>query len=84
MKTSVCTACAAPIRWARSIHSRPVPLNARPDSLRGNVRLDGDLAFVLAGEELDAARRAGTPLYLSHFVSCPAADAFRKRLKGGG
>jgi hypothetical protein len=54
-----------------------MPVDLEPDEA-GNVRLTArnyrpgsPLAEVLTGNELAQARRAGEPLYLAHFATCP-------------
>jgi hypothetical protein len=60
-----------------------MPLDVAPDE-RGNIVLEQvegeveEVAFVLAGERLSAARGVET-LYTSHFATCPEADSWRKR-----
>lgn len=75
-----CRACGAPILFARAVGDtsrRPNPIDARP-SERGNIRLFADGRYVVLGSgEVDAYRLAGTPLYISHFVTCPEAGRFR-------
>lgn len=76
-----CRSCQQPIRWATTPAGRVMPLDLDPHP-DGNVRLGWvggeQLALVLAGAELEAARiddpRA---LYRSHFATCPDADRWR-------
>lgn len=50
-----------------------MPLDQEPCA-DGNIAVEGDVARVLKkGEEYDG------PRYKSHFATCPAAAAFRRR-----
>lgn len=68
-----CRSCAAPIIWARSTTTGALmPLDAEPHE-------DGNCELVDAGVIVHGADRpmfAG-PLHLTHFVTCPDADAWR-------
>lgn len=80
---SHCRSCAAPIRWAKTLNGKAIPLNAEPDPA-GNIALKdtGDpnapLARVLAGADLFDARTAGTELWLSHYATCPDGQKWRR------
>lgn len=81
---SSCRSCAAPIRWAKTLGGKAIPLNAQPDPA-GNITLKetGDpkapLARVLAGADLFDARTAGTELWMSHYATCPDSQKWRRR-----
>ena len=77
-----CRSCDAPILFAFSWSTgRRMPVDVEPSPL-GNIALDmtGTVAAadVLTGDTLTRARDGDRKLYLSHFVSCPDADAHRK------
>ena len=76
-----CRSCDAPILFAFSRTGRRMPVDVEPSPL-GNIALDmrGTVAAadVLTGDSLTRARDQDRKLYLSHFVSCPDADAHRK------
>jgi hypothetical protein len=55
-----------------------MPLDVEP-SEHGNIRIEGEVAFVLARGALSAARRSGVPLRISHFATCPRAEQHRRR-----
>lgn len=80
---SHCRSCGAPVRWARTLTGKAIPLDTEPDPA-GNIALDdtGDpnapQARVLAGVDLFDARSAGATLWLSHFVTCPEAGKWRR------
>lgn len=86
-----CRACRATIRWVVLKSGKRNPLNLEPDRERGNVliiREDVDStrygvtvgrALVLNDHDLQLERGRETPLYLSHFATCPARDQFRRR-----
>lgn len=75
---SVCQACEAPIRWARTAAGRNMPLNADPDD-DGNVYLNTDGTCVTLAPPMDDEYRAlGFRLYMPHHATCPNADQFRR------
>lgn len=76
---SRCSSCAAPIMWAKVTRSGArIPIDADPVA-GGNVRVvAGDRVEVLTKAEAEAAERAGVPLHVSHFATCPDAREHRK------
>lgn len=62
------------MRWARTVHDKPIPLDPEPHPY-GNLDLRDGIAHYLADDE--AAAHEG-PLYLAHFVTCPNAAQHRK------
>jgi len=81
---SHCRSCGAPVRWARTLNDKAMPLDAEP-SPAGNITLKetddprAPLARVLAGDDLFAARSAGATFYLSHYATCPDGEKWRRR-----
>lgn len=80
-----CRACAAPIRFlyqrqsATLISTKTNPIDAKAVS-DGNVQIFDDRTYqILTGENLETARRDGTPLHKSHFATCPNAGEFRNK-----
>lgn len=69
-----CDHCAATIMWLRTEHGKLMPVDARADWERGNVRRDGGRATVLGRAEAAAQRAAGVPLRTHHRLSCPHAS----------
>lgn len=79
-----CGSCAATIIWALTSNFRRIPLDAAPQE-NGNLAVVGEqggvpVVVVVRSDGTD------TPLwgpdearYLSHFVSCPQADTWRKK-----
>jgi hypothetical protein len=65
-----CRACQAPIRWAKTVNNKSIPLDPDP-VLGGNIELVGELACVLTKETVAARRIEGKPMYISHFATCP-------------
>ncbi len=64
-------------------NGKAAPMDPDP-SPRGNVRVDWPherlaTGRVLRKPELDQAREARDPLYLSHFATCPKAKQRRSR-----
>lgn len=84
MNGNKCKSCGAAIRWVRVTSSRTgkeaaMPVDDRP-SLRGNILIDGDEATVLSNAEADEVRLSGgTPMFLSHFATCPNAARHRSK-----
>lgn len=81
---ATCSSCKAPIRFLRSVNPphRLLPVDSSPPAdVQGNVRLldaNGPMVDVLGPLEVAAAEADGETLYVSHFATCPHADAHRK------
>lgn len=79
----VCRACKAPIVWAKMPSGKANPLDVDP-SARGNVRLEPEVpgqprqGVALGKHDAESARLSGERLYLSHFVTCEHAAAFKR------
>jgi hypothetical protein len=76
-----CRSCEAPILWAKTVKGKRMPLD--PDPVEdGNIWIiraepDGPVISVALASE-------GVPplvqhRYVAHFVTCPDADAWRKK-----
>lgn len=80
-----CSGCGVPIAWRTTHGSRgatkPIPLDVAPNDDRGNVVVRGDTATVLTRPQVLGAKATATPLYTSHFASCPHASTFRNGAK---
>lgn len=75
-----CRSCSARIVWATTKSGKKMPVDVAPHP-EGNVFLDETSpprAHVLAGEDLAKARRIGTELRRSHFVTCSNARDWRR------
>ena len=73
---SACRSCGAPIRWVRTTYGRLVPIDPDPVS-NGNIviqPISGTADYVRKGAYIDQT----WDRYVSHFVTCPDADAWRK------
>lgn len=76
-----CDGCGRAIRFAVSESGRPMPMEADP------VALGTPGGFVLRKQGRDTVAisvgatvvEAGEKVYVSHFASCPQADAFRRK-----
>lgn len=84
--TGHCSACGAPIVFARQTGkagARLNPIDAEPGPSGSNLRLfaDDGLYIVIRRDEIEPMRAAGVPLHQSHFVTCPHADSYRRRAK---
>jgi hypothetical protein len=70
-----CDSCKAPIYWARTEANRDMPLDAEPVE-------DGTFAFFDETNRIryikPSARRDDSPLYKSHFATCPEGPGWRK------
>jgi len=70
---SVCRACGAEIRWARTAaKGRPIPLDVEPNP-DGNVIIEDGLAIVLGAPSLLDGER-----WMPHMVTCPQASSFKR------
>jgi hypothetical protein len=72
-----CRSCNQEIRWAQTTKGKAIPLDVEP-------REDGNLVLERDAEGNDIARgfspliHTGKPRYVSHFATCPQANAWRK------
>jgi hypothetical protein len=81
-----CRSCKKPIIWAITEKNKRIPIDPKP-AANGNIALvdRGNFLLPLAHYKsagLIAAMRAAeptTPLFLSHFATCPDAARFRKK-----
>lgn len=75
--TDNCKACGASIIWARASTGRAMPVDAYPT--RGaNVRLRWEGQEVKAEVVRAQLAFGSTSNHLSHFVTCPKADEWRR------
>lgn len=80
METTNCQSCGRAIRfltYVKTGKSNPIDADPSPD---GNVAIDETEGTytILTKKQLDEARAARDPLYLSHFTTCPDAKTYRK------
>ena len=68
-----CRSCNAEIVWVKTANGKSMPIDAQPYE-------DGNLALV-DGMALVATEPKGSPLYKSHFATCPNAKQHRKASK---
>lgn len=68
-----CRSCDAEIIWAVTDSGKNMPLDVGPAE-----RPSGLFTLDTTCEPPHATSAAGQPVYLSHFVTCPNADAHRK------
>jgi hypothetical protein len=78
--------CGAPITfvWLESSHRRH-PIDPEP-SEKGNMKLLGlhgedPKAHLLSRSQREEALDRGVWLYISHYATCPDAEAFRRRAR---
>jgi len=73
MRVEHCRSCGARIIWAiTAATGRSMPVDADPVE-HGNVVLES-----VDGKPLAFVGQAGEPRYVSHFVSCPEANRWRR------
>jgi hypothetical protein len=78
---SKCRGCDADINWASTPAGKSMPLDPEPHP-DGNIEahVDGSGRWHVDIVHADSQSTMFTPnLYLSHFVTCPNAEEFRKR-----
>lgn len=73
---SRCKSCLAEITWARTEKGRRIPLDAEPVE-GGNIQLQDGIAVII-GHGPTLLDDEG-PRHLSHFVTCPNSQDWRKR-----
>lgn len=71
--TSRCKTCGAAIRWAKTNAGKPIPLDLEPVATGNLVLTSTGIALPLSWE-----LPGGEPRYVSHFATCPDADAHRR------
>jgi hypothetical protein len=69
---ATCRSCNAPIRWARTVNDKAIPLDAQPTTL-GNLELRGQVAHHVTPDHNALGTR-----YTSHFATCKNAAQHRK------
>jgi hypothetical protein len=70
---SVCRSCGRPIRWAKTSSGHNIPVDIERREGAGNIQLVDQGSYLAA-----IVGRAGSGPWVSHFVTCPQADAHRK------
>lgn len=82
---SACRSCKAPIRWAETDAGKAIPIDPEPvptgNLVMTHVTVGGPVRvryvrvrYVRKGEQLSPE----APRYVTHFVSCPERDQWRK------
>ena len=89
MKKATCRGCGAPIVWIRTTGGKSMPCDAKPVLYKERkgaagkiVTPNGEVLSCDLDVEPDEATGIG---YISHFVTCPQAEQFRRKwaLKDG-
>jgi hypothetical protein len=70
---SVCKSCGAPIRWAKSLSGRAMPLDEKPNP-KGNI-----LLLPSGGAMVVTDTCHHSELFTSHFATCPQANQHRSK-----
>lgn len=84
MQFTTCGKCPARIFFAETRNGRRNPIDADP-APRGNIKITerGDaMPYAETLSPIEALAVQSTPgavLYMSHFVTCPKADTFRRK-----
>lgn len=75
-----CKRCGAPIRYLRTKNGKSAPVDAKPVTLREADVAEGlsQGRRLLDREGSNRLHEAGETGFVSHFATCPHADAFRK------
>ena len=80
-KTSICKGCGQLIRWIRTPGGKSMPCDydqvtywQTPGGTKKIVTPNGEVVSAELSGELDKATGVG---YISHFATCPRAEAFR-------
>ena len=71
-----CRSCDAPIEWAITTKGSHIPLDPEPTPAGNLVLIDGIARHPTLGEDVPYLQ------YISHFVTCPDAERFRRKTKG--
>lgn len=76
---AACRSCRAPVTWAITDLGNRIPLDLTPVA-DGNIVVIGHQAgtTVVRVVTIDEPAPAGAPRYVSHFATCPNADAHRR------
>ena len=83
MKKSTCRGCGAPIVWIRTTAGKSMPCDAEPVLYKAREGAAGKIVTP-NGEvlscDLDVGPDEATGIgYISHFVTCPQAEQFRRK-----
>lgn len=80
-----CRSCDADIVWVRYVNAAGVAMHTMP--LDAAPAPKGNLVFMhngrLRARTVNDADPAGEPRFLSHFATCPNAEAHRRKRAGG-
>lgn len=72
-----CQSCDAPLRWARTVKGKRMPLDRDPDP-KGNVTLDErGVVHVHPPAEVARLLAAGRLIFMPHHATCPNAQEHR-------
>lgn len=74
---TTCKTCCDPIRWGITRDGQHIPLDADP-IVGGNIQFDGHNAVVLDDDAQRSHAARQHPMFVSHFVTCPQADKWRR------
>jgi len=79
-----CRSCGAKIVWAK-VHITETPIPLDPDPVpNGNIVLLRKRPYVevASTNQIKDAKKNGTDLYVTHFVTCPSGDKWKHGRRG--
>lgn len=82
---SECRSCGAEIIWAKVwVTDSPIPLDPEP-VMGGNIAIREERGYVevASARQVAEAKKAKKPLYVSHFVTCPDQDKWKRKRRTG-
>lgn len=75
--TSKCRGCTQDIKWIKSVKSgKSIPCD--PVLIRVTQEQAGNITIVMPDGSVVKRNKVGDEGYISHFVTCPKAQDFRK------
>ena len=80
---SHCRACAAPVVWGTTEAGKAMSLDPLPRPDGNVIRIAQGKRLVLRVLRPRDLPVVGRPAYVSHFVTCPFSDQFRRRRDSG-
>lgn len=75
MSYGICKYCGANIRWVKTMASgKNMPINPEPDKMGNLIMVCGEIVVVTDRFRIEH-HDDGDFFYISHFATCPGADA---------
>jgi hypothetical protein len=73
-----CESCNAPIFWMETTNGKLMPVDTKAER-RLVMVLNADTLILAGQDDADHIRMRSVPTFISHFATCPDADAWRRR-----